>query len=145
MQKIGIGEFSGAHVIGAKQSIQLWGNAVGECQRAQVSGAGNMIYNVTDQINAYSVGAMADMQLSGYMNDVGTIWQDLDVPAVQEREDFLTRSKVISPPTPADPTLPLRPSAVTVGESFLKEPLPCVLSPLGFHLPKAVKEKIWRG
>lgn len=33
----------------------------------------------------------------------------------------------------------------SVSETCCKEVLPCEMSPLGFHLPLAVKEKIWSG
>lgn len=35
-------------------------------------------------------------------------------------------------------------NANTVQESCIKETIPCVLSPLGFHLTVSVKEKIWK-
>lgn len=37
------------------------------------------------------------------------------------------------------------PVKALVSESCFKEALPCELSPLGYHLSTAVKEKIWRG
>lgn len=37
------------------------------------------------------------------------------------------------------------PVKTLVSESCFKEALPCELSPLGYHLSNAVKEKIWRG
>lgn len=147
-KRMGIGEFSGAQVLGAEKNIQMRGAAVAECQRAQVTGACNMMYNDTDKIHtgAHSYGAMDNMQFPDYMADVGSIWQGLSEPALQDEDrEHLARSKVINPPLLVNPSLPLRPSALTVGESSFKEPLPCVLSPLSFHLPKTVKDKIWRG
>ena len=144
-------QFQGAHVSGADRGIQgaqgsgaygdrnLYSNyAIGteqqsqseaECQRAHLSGA-DFLHETSNDFTPH------DMQ---YLEDVNAIWQESSSHALQDTRKPKGLINAINP------SLPIRPSAVTVGESSFKEPLPCVLSPLGFHLPRTVKEKIWRG
>ena len=118
---------TGAQAIGAEQSFHE-----AECQRAQASGA-NYVQDVSNDFVTY------DMT---YMDDVNSVWQEASAPALQgSKKPVPVRGTV----NIINPALPIRPSAGTVGEFSFKEPLPCVLSPLGFHLPRTVKEKIWRG
>lgn len=76
------------------------------------------------------------------MEEVGVVWHEAGHPSLLNK-DVTVRSSVRCPAV--NNTLPLRSSAAMVSESSFKEPLPCSLSPLGFHLSKSVKEKIWRG
>lgn len=45
----------------------------------------------------------------------------------------------------SNPTVSFTNASSNRSELYGKEVMPCILSPLGFHLPKGVKEKIWSG
>lgn len=51
----------------------------------------------------------------------------------------------VSVGTPVMTARPLPSPSSLVPEACMKEALSCELSPLGFHLNNAIKDKIWRG
>ena len=127
---------SGAQMnIGAGQSPQLRGKTAKNYQCAQVSGADYGLHSDREVMDNYDIHCT---------DDISAVWQDWCMPASQDTKKLMS-VKGVNHPDMVNPTVPLRLSAATVGESSFKEPLPCVLSPLGFHLSKAVKDKIWKG
>ena len=52
-----------------------------------------------------------------------------------------TKATPLSPPI----TVQIAPDNINAPEKLSKECMPCLLSPLGFHVTNTLKEKIWRG